>query len=108
VLKADLQRAFKKTTVFLNKFLQVGVAIGQDQLSIMATNSDVGNTTDELHAEVVGSELSLNFNQHYVAEPLAHIPDESIRMRFAGIGRPLVMVGMTDQSIRYLVMPMNK
>ncbi len=108
VLKDDLIKSFKKTNVFLNKFLQVAVAITEHHLTISATNSEVGHTTDTLKAQVQGEELNLNFNQQYVIDPLAHIQDESLTMKFAGIGRSLVITGVNDPSLRYLVMPMNK
>lgn len=108
VLKDDLQKALKKTNVFLNKFLQVTVTITEGHLTVSATNNDVGHTTDTLKAQVTGEELRLNFNQQYVVEPLPHMSDESLTMKFAGIGRPLVMSGGSDSSLRYLVMPMNK
>lgn len=108
ILKEDLQRAFKKTNIFLNKFLQVAITLTERHLTVSATNSEVGHTTDTLKAQVEGQELGLSFNQQYVIDPLAHIQDESLTLKFAGIGRPLVLHGVTDPSLRYLVMPMNK
>jgi DNA polymerase III subunit beta len=108
VLKNDLQNAFKKTSVFLNKFLQVSVTLTEKSLTVSSQNNDVGHITDTINGSVKGDELTLNFNQQYVMEPLTHITDESLFMQFAGIGRPLVITGLSDKSIRYLVMPMNR
>ncbi|MFM2423845.1 MAG: hypothetical protein RLZZ70_232 [Candidatus Parcubacteria bacterium] len=108
VLKQDLVQLFKKTQIFLNKFLQVNMKVFEGGLTVSSQNGDVGTTTDTVKAETEGSELSLNFNQQYVLDPLTHINDDSIVLHFAGIGRPLVMQGLTDNSLRYLVMPMNK
>lgn len=108
VLKEDLQRAFKKTNIFLNKFRQVSVTITSQDLTIAATNNDVGQTTDTVPAAVEGEELTLSFNQQYVMDPLNHIQDDSIKLSFAGIGRAMVLQGVNDKTLRYLVMPMNK
>jgi DNA polymerase-3 subunit beta len=108
VLKEDLLRSFKKTNVFLNKFRQVSLTITQNNLTVASNNNEVGHTTDSIRAEVEGEELTLNFNQQYVMDPLQHIQDDSIKLSFAGIGRPLIMQGVGDRSLRYLVMPMNK
>lgn len=108
ILKDDLLKALKKTNIFLNKFMQVSVAITEKHLTVSSQNSEIGHTTDTLKASVTGEELNLNFNQQYILDPLSHIQDESITMKFAGIGRPLVMCGVNDASLRYLVMPMNK
>lgn len=108
VLKNDLLRSFKKTNIFLNKFRQVSLMITESNLTISSQNNEVGHTTDTVRAQVEGDELTLNFNQQYIMDPLSHINDDSVRMSFAGIGRAMVMEGVTDKSLRYLVMPMNK
>lgn len=108
VLKDDLQKAFRKTNVFLNKFFQVTLAVTEQNVTASATNSEVGQTTDTIKAQVEGEELSLSFNQQYVTDPLSHVQDDSLTLKFAGIGRPLIMTGLTDPTLRYLVMPMNK
>lgn len=108
VLKDDLIHAFKKSNVFLNKFFQVRLTVGDNSLTVAADSGEVGTTTEVVKAKVEGEDLTLNFNQRYVAEALGHFVDDSVTLRFAGIGRPMVMVGVSDSSIRYLVMPMNK
>jgi DNA polymerase III sliding clamp (beta) subunit (PCNA family) len=108
LLKNDLANAFKKTNIFLNKFLQVGLYVSPKSLTISANSGEIGTTTESIKAQTTGDDLNLNFNQRYLSEPLSHISDESIVMHFAGIGRPLVIEGVNDKSLRYLVMPMNK
>lgn len=108
VLKSDLQQAFKKTNIFLNKFRQVSITITDKNLTIAATNNELGHTTDTIAASVEGEEMTLNFNQQYVMDPLGHIQDDSVKLSFAGIGRAMVLQGVSDKSLRYLVMPMNK
>ncbi len=108
VLKNDLATLFKKTNIFLNKFLQVTLTVSDNSLTLTANNGEVGNTTESLTAQTEGDELTLNFNQRYLTEPISHIVDDSIVLHFAGIGRPLIIEGVSDSSFRYLVMPMNK
>lgn len=108
VLKDDLLRSFKKTNIFLNKFRQVSLTITPHNLTIASNNNEIGHTTDTIRAEVEGEELTLNFNQQYVMDPLSHIQDDSIKLSFAGIGRAVIIEGHSDKSLRYLVMPMNK
>jgi DNA polymerase-3 subunit beta len=108
VLKDDLLRSFKKTNIFLNKFRQVSLTVTDKSLTISSQNNEVGHTTDTVKASVEGEELTLSFNQQYIMEPLSHINDDSVKLSFAGLGRALIMQGVTDKSFRYLVMPMNK
>ena len=108
LLKNDLAQAFKKTNIFLNKFLQVGLHVTSSSLTISANSGEIGTTTESVKAQTQGEDLTLNFNQRYISEPLGHITDDSITLHFAGIGRPLVIEGVNDKTLRYLVMPMNK
>lgn len=108
VLKDDLLKSFKKTSIFLNKFRQVSLMITSNNLTISSQNNEVGHTTDTVKALVEGDELSLNFNQQYIMDPLSYIHDDSVILSFAGIGRAMILQGATDKSLRYLVMPMNK
>lgn len=108
LLKNELAQAFKKSNIFLNKFLQVGLHVTKDSLTVSANSGEIGTTTDSVKAQTEGDDLTLNFNQRYISEPLGHITDDSIILHFAGIGRPLVIEGVNDKSLRYLVMPMNK
>lgn len=108
VLKNDLTHAFKKTNIFLNKFMQVTATVTDGSLTLSAHSGEVGTTTESVKAVTEGGELTLSFNQRYLQEPMQHIVDDSIVMHFAGIGRPMVLSGVNDQSLRYLVMPMNK
>lgn len=108
VLKDDLQKSFKKTNIFLNKFRQVSLLVTETNLTISSQNNEVGHTTDTVRAQVEGEELTLNFNQQYIMDPLSHMNDDSIKLSFAGLGRAMIMQGVSDKSFRYLVMPMNK
>lgn len=108
ILKEDLVHAFKKTNIFLNKFFQVGFNVTKNSVTITAGNGEVGNTTESMKAHTEGDDISLSFNQRYVAEALPHFSDDSIILQLSGIGRPMVIRGVNDQSVRYLVMPMNK
>lgn len=108
VLKEDLAHGFKKTAIFLDKFSKVGLNVTEGSLTTSAVGGEAGNTTESIKAETTGDEISLNFNQRYLSEALPHFIDDSITIQFSGIGRPVIMKGVSDNSIRYLVMPMNK
>lgn len=108
ILKQDLIQAFKRSSIFLNKFQQVSLHINKNDLTISTNNGDIGTTTESIRATTDGEELTLNFNQRYINDCLSHFNDDSIILHFAGIGRPLVITGVNDTSTRYLVMPMNK
>ncbi|MEX0912934.1 MAG: DNA polymerase III subunit beta [Candidatus Paceibacterota bacterium] len=108
LLREDLTRSFRKTSIFLNKFSQVGLSVGDNSLKVSAVGGDAGTTTESVRAEIDGEGVVLNFNQRYLSEGLAHFVDDSVMLQLSGVGRPLVVKGVSDGTVRYLVMPMNK
>ncbi len=108
MLMSDLAHALKKTSIFLNKFMQLTVTISGGTFTLSAQSGDAGATTESIQAHVEGEDLTLNFNQRYVNEVVSHIFDDSVLLKCAGVGRPMVIENVHDKSLRYLVMPMNK
>ena len=110
LLLGDFLHALKKTNIFTNKFLQVGLTVSSEKKSIelRSENTEAGATEEPISATIDGSSLQLSFNQRYLSESLQYFSDDSIQLSFAGVGRPLVMKGVSDTTFRYLVMPMNK
>ncbi len=110
LLASDLLHALKMTNVFANKFLQVTFRIekGERALVVSSDSGESGRTEERIPASIEGEDLVLSFNQKYLTDPLSHFVGESLVLHFAGIGRPLVMESVSDTSMRYLVMPMNK
>jgi len=107
LLVSDLQHTLKKTSIYLNKFMQLTFMVAKNHISI-TSKSEVGTTTEKVEATTEGDDITLSFNQRYVQEILPYISDESMTIHFAGVGRPMIIEGVHDRSLRYLVMPMNK
>ncbi len=107
-LTNDFMHTLKKTNIFLNKFMQVTLTISSKSITLSSQSSEFGATTESIHATTEGEDLTLNFNQRYIADVISHIIDDSMKFHFAGIGRPVVIENLHDRTLRYLVMPMNK
>ncbi len=110
VLRGDITHALKKTNIFTNAFLQVRATIDpkSNTVTFSSDNGELGKTEEGISATIEGEELALSFNQRYLNDPLGSFIDDSIVLRFAGVGRPMVMEGVAEKSLRYLVMPMNR
>ncbi len=108
MLTSDLAQALKKTNIFLNKFMQLTVTISGGTFTLSSQSGEAGATTESIQAHIEGEDLTLNFNQRYVHDVISHIHDESVRLKCAGVGRPMIIENVHDVSLRYLVMPMNK
>ncbi|MFA6519344.1 MAG: DNA polymerase III subunit beta [Candidatus Paceibacterota bacterium] len=110
VLRKDFETALKRTTVFSDAFQKVRVSFDPKKktLSLFAKNTDIGESTETLPAQISGSDLDISFNHRYLSAVLALTSAESISILAAGIGRPLIIKGVGDTSLLYLVSPMNQ
>lgn len=110
VLRKDLEAALKRTTIFSDAFQKVRISFNpkKNTFSLFARNADVGESTETLPAHVSGSDLDLSFNHRYLSAVLALTSAESLSLTAAGVGRPLIIKGVGDTSLLYLVSPMNQ
>ncbi|MGD0328703.1 MAG: DNA polymerase III subunit beta [Minisyncoccia bacterium] len=110
VLRKDFETALKQTTIFSDSFQKVNISFDpkKNHLSFFARNADVGESSETLSAHISGSALELSFNYRYLSAVFALSTAESLSLTAAGIGRPLIVKGVGDTSLLYLVSPMNQ
>ncbi len=110
LLKEDFANTLKKAHIFSDKFGQITLHVYPEKktFTMSARNADVGEVFDSLEATLTGAELDISFNHRYVADCLQSIPTDSLTLSFAGVGKPLIITPVGDQSFTYLVMPMNR
>ena len=110
LLKNDFAEMLRKARVFSGNDQQVGLHIYPKKKIFTATarSSEVGEMSDSLDSALSGEDLDINFHIGYLSECLTSIDSDSITMQFAGIGRPLIIKGVSDQAYTYLVMPLNR
>ena len=110
VLRKDFESALKRTTIFSDSFQKVRISFNpkKNSFSFFARNADLGESSETLPAHISGNALDLSFNHRYLSAALALTSAESISLIAAGIGRPLIIKGVGDTSLLYLVSPMNQ
>ena len=110
VLRKDFEQALRHTTIFSDSFQKIRLSFNpkKNTLSLFAHNSDVGESTEVISAQISGSALDLSFNHRYLGAVLSLTSAESLSLTAAGIGRPLIIKGVQDTSLLYLVSPMNQ
>ncbi len=110
VLRQDLINALKLSNIFSDKFNQVNVKINpsSNKCEIRTKNNDVGENITSLEAVVTGDALEINFNYKYIIDSFQSIDSDSVTLCFGGLNKPMVINPVSDQTFRYLVMPMNR
>ncbi len=110
VLRKDLEAALKRTTIFSDAFQKVTLGLDQKKntLTLFAKNADIGESSEVLNARVSGTSLNLSFNHRFLTTIFSLTNAESLSLHAAGIGRPLIIKGVGDNSLLYLISPMNQ
>ena len=110
VLKSDFTETLRKARVFSGNDQHIGLHVYPKRKIFTATaqSADVGEMSDLIDAAFSGEDVDINFHIGYLADCLSSISSDSITFSFSGVGRPLVIRGVSDSSFMYLVMPLNR
>lgn len=110
VLRKDFETALKRTSIFADAFQKLRLAADpkKKHLVFSTRNTDIGESTETVSAQIHGDAVQMSFNYRYLAAVLGLTSAESLSLSIAGTGRPLVIRGVGDVSLLYLVSPMNQ
>ncbi len=110
ILKSDFEIALKKTMIFSDVFQKIHLSFNPKNkiFSLSAKNTEIGESSEIIKAQISGSPLDILFNHRYLSTIINITTTESISLTAVGIGRPLIMKGVGDASLLYLVSPMNQ
>lgn len=110
VLRKDFENALKRTTIFADVFQKISLDFDakHNSLALHAKNNDIGESFESLNAKVSGDIIHLSFNHRFLTTIFNLTSSESVSLHAAGIGRPLIMKGVGDNSLLYLISPMNQ
>lgn len=110
VLKQDLLTTLKISNIFSDKFNQINIKVlpSKNIFEITTKNSNIGENTNIIPANLTGDDISVNFNYKYITECVHLIDSDTISLSFNGVSKPMIIRGVSDKTFTYIVMPMNK
>lgn len=110
VLRKDFEAALKRATVFSDTFQKISLNFDpkRNNLTLSAKSPEIGESTEALNGKISGTVLTLSFNHRFLSTIFNLTGAESLSLFAAGIGRPLVINGVGDNSLLYLISPMNQ
>ena len=110
LLKQDLLSALKLGNVFSDTFNQIILRVvpGEKLFEITTKNTTVGENHNVLETVLKGEDITISFNYKYIIDCFQSIKSDSLALSFSGLGKPLLVKGVSDRSFLYIVMPMNK
>jgi len=92
-----------------NRSLSVKLDLSDDNL-IITSQSEKGQTHDEIPCETNGKDLTIHFNPRYLTEVLKVIDEESVSVRFNTQRSPCTIESVNEENAtnyRYLIVPLR-
>lgn len=110
VLKADLVSALKLSSLFSNSFNQLTISFNSanKSLELSTKNNDIGEGKQAIKGVVEGDDLTMSFNHRYILDCLSVIESDSVVLKIAGQGKPMIINPSNNTLFTYLVMSMNR
>lgn len=110
VLRKDFETALRRTSIFADLFQKIRLTFDpkKKHITLFAKNLDLGESTESIPAQLTGDTIQISFNYRYLAAVLTLTNAENLSLSVAGIGRPIIVRGVGDTSLLYLVSPMNQ
>jgi DNA polymerase III subunit beta len=110
ILKEDLLNMLQKARVFSGTTQHISLHLYPSKkiFSVSAQHADIGSMADSVDAAISGDAIDIKFNIPLIQDCLQAIASDSIILRFAGEGKPMIIRGVSDDTFLYLVMPLNR
>lgn len=110
VLRGDFLQALKLVSFFSDSFSQATFVFSviDKKLTVTTKSDQHGESIQEIKCNIDGESATLTFNHRYILDALQMMTSESIELTLSGLGRPMVIRPISNESFLYLVMPMNR
>jgi len=107
VLYYDYENSLRLSSVFSDKYHQVTLGFGAKEIMIDSKGNEQGKSSIKIPASVEGEDMSSRFNQRYLSEPLGTLRGDNLVLKLSP-NKPMMVSNPSDQTFRYLVMPMHQ
>ena len=94
-------------TVSAERSRAVKLSMNDDRLLLTVTSPDSGSATDEITVQYDAEPLDIGFNAKYLLEIADQIESDNALFLFADSGAPTLVRDASDETARYVVMPMR-
>ncbi len=103
-----LKQALVRASILTNeKFRSISVQVKSGSIVIRARNPEQEHAEEEVEVDYSGDEFEIGFNAAYVQDALGAMNEQQVQMVFTDPGSSCLLHGVTNESSRYVVMPMR-
>lgn len=109
VVREELIQALRLSGLFVGKLNDVGLSLDASKgiIELTTANTEVGENTHRVGADIRGESLSISFNYRYFLDGITQLSSEKIFLGFNGPSGPVLMRNQNDTTYLYIAMPMR-
>jgi len=109
VNRDEFIKEIKTAGIFGGKINEVSFIVnkGGDEMEITSRDTESGESTQSINAQIEGGDLKVSFNWKFVLDGLQSIKSQDISFEFQGGEGPAVIRPVGDDSYLYVVMPIK-
>jgi len=109
ILKQDILDALKISNIFSDNFNKVNITTNKKNKTCeIKAKSDKGENITKINAAILGDDINAHFNQKYIMDYLQSTNDDSLSLLFNGDNKPMIIKGVNNNSLLYIVTQYNK
>jgi DNA polymerase-3 subunit beta len=109
--RAQLLGSLERSVLVAMENRQISITLDiRDEALIITSQSEKGQTYDEIPCETDGADMTIYFNPRYLIEALRAIDEESIVIKFNTPRSPCTiqsLTGETKTDYKYLIVPLR-
>ncbi len=108
VNKKQLEYAIERASLLSRSINNNSITFDiKDRLLTVASNSDLGNVTENLTISLEGKDLLIGFNARYISDCLRNIDEEYIKVSFLSSIYPCSITSPDNDSFTFVVFPVR-
>lgn len=107
VNRDDLLKKIRLAAVFSSRLNDVTLRFSPTELEVATTNTETGGTTGRMSTKGRGVSGATVFNYRYLSDGLEAVSGENVVLSLNGVSGPTLIQNPSDNSYRYLVMPIR-
>ena len=108
ISKQEFMQQIKAGSLFSSRINDIEVKIGDRQISVSASNNDVGEYTSSIVALVEGEEQEAKFNYNYILDGLNNLEGDEVVFKVSKSEGPVIMESIKHKDYFYILMPIRK
>jgi len=104
VPKDEITAAVKRALIFGHN---IRIGVYSDHLRVATETPEVGDSKEEIPAEVVGEEMEIGFNGTYLMDALPGVESDKVEMRLDDPLKPALVRTEDSEKYNYILMPVR-